>query len=282
MKRVVLTGMPNLGRGYLGALASVARPAPTDSTRLPATELVAEPVHIDAERVARYNSVCGLPVRTVAITYPFVFTFPLQLALMTRPDSPLRLPGLVHLGIDIAAHRALRAGMPYSASCAVARQAVTDRGLEFALAVTISDEAGVAWRAESRILARRPRADGAPRPARARPPAVTDAVLDEVVASGNVGRRYAQASGDWNPIHLGRLGARTLGFDRPIAHGMWTLARMVAAAGGPTPPCALSAEFIAPLRLPGRLLVRGDTRRLGAFDAANGRLVAVVDLKDIP
>ena len=282
MNRVVLNGMPNLGRGYLGALASVARPPPSDDTRLPKTELVAEPVHIDAERSARYNAVCGLPDDAVAITYPFVFTFPLQLALMTRPDSPLRLPGLVHLGIAIAAHRALRAGAPYRASCVVARQAVTERGLEFALAVTLADAEGVAWRAESRILARRPRAGGGQRPPRARAPVVAVAVLDEIVAPGNIGRRYAQASGDWNPIHLGRLGARALGFDRPIAHGMWTLARMVAAGGGPMPPCALAAEFVAPLRLPGRLLVRGDTQRRGAFDAVTGRLVAVVELKDIP
>ena len=282
MSRIMLPGMPNLGRGYLGALASFARNAPTDDTRLPATELVAEAVHIDPERTARYNALFGLPVDEVAFAYPFVFTFPLQLALMTRPDSPLRLPGLVHLGIDIVAPRALRAGAPYRAACTVARQAVTARGLEFALAVTLADEAGIAWQAESRILARRSRTNGTPRPARPRAPVIDHTVLDEVVAPGNIGRRYAQVSGDWNPIHLGRLGARALGFERPIAHGMWTLARMAAAGDGARPPCALTAEFIAPLRLPGRLLVRGDARRRGAFDAASGRLVATVELKDSP
>ena len=36
-------------------------------------------------------------------------------------------------------------------------------------------------------------------------------------------------SGDHNPIHLYPLTAKALGFRRQIAHGMWSLARCVAA-----------------------------------------------------
>jgi acyl dehydratase len=44
----------------------------------------------------------------------------------------------------------------------------------------------------------------------------------------DVGRRYAQVSGDYNPIHLHPLSARLFGFKRPIAHGWWLLARSLA------------------------------------------------------
>lgn len=66
----------------------------------------------------------------------------------------------------------------------------------------------------------------------------------------DIGRRYAVVSGDRNPIHLHPLAARLFGFPRPIAHGMWTVARCLAAHG--TPEAVLvRAEFRAPVPLPG-------------------------------
>ena len=53
---------------------------------------------------------------------------------------------------------------------------------------------------------------------------------------GDLGRRYAAASGDRNPIHLHRLSARALGFPRAIAHGMWSMARCLAQLEGRTCP----------------------------------------------
>lgn len=282
--RTVLSGMPNLGRGYLGALATFTRAAPGPGTRMPATELVTEPVHLDRDRLARYNACCGFVGATVPITYPLVFTFPLQLALLTRSDSPLRLPGLVHLGVDLVYTRALDADAAYRTSCSVVRQAMTERGLEFTLGLALVDGVGeTVWAGESRILARAPAPPSMPRRApRPRAPEVIGPVLQDIQAAANVGRRYAQVSGDWNPIHLGRLGARALGFDRPIAHGMWTLARMVAATGRDGAGESLSADFIAPLRLPGRLSLRGTSDRVGAFDVATGRMIAMAELKEIP
>lgn len=37
-------------------------------------------------------------------------------------------------------------------------------------------------------------------------------------------RQYAAVSGDYNPHHLYWFTALPMGFSRPIAHGMWTLA----------------------------------------------------------
>lgn len=276
--------MPNLGRGYLGALATFARPAPGPETRIPATELVTEPVHLDRDRLARYNACCGFIDSVVPITYPFVFTFPLQLALMTRSDSPLRLPGLVHLGVDLVYPRALDIHAAYRASCAVTQQANTERGLEFTLTVALEGEDGAtAWSCDSRILARSATPAGrSNRGQRPRPPAVADPIIAEITAAANIGRRYAQVSGDWNPIHLGRLGARALGFERPIAHGMWTLARMVVATDKNPAHGTVTAEFVSPLRLPAHLTLRGAGGRVGAFDAATERLVAHMEMKEIP
>jgi acyl dehydratase len=67
----------------------------------------------------------------------------------------------------------------------------------------------------------------------------------------DIGRRYAAVSGDRNPIHLFGLSARVLGQPRAIAHGMWTMARCLAALQG-TLPAAYTVEvaFKLPLLLP--------------------------------
>jgi acyl dehydratase len=78
------------------------------------------------------------------------------------------------------------------------------------------------------------------------------------------GRRYARASGDYNPIHLWGWTARPFGFRRPVLHGYCTEALVAHALverlfrGDPTALRRLRIGFRAPLLLPGRvrLLVR--------------------------
>ncbi|MEV4346410.1 MaoC/PaaZ C-terminal domain-containing protein [Actinoplanes sp. NPDC049596] len=70
----------------------------------------------------------------------------------------------------------------------------------------------------------------------------------------SVGGAYAAASGDRNPIHTSRVGARLFGFPRPIAHGMWTLARCLAFFEGRLPPAYIvDVAFRQPILLPGKV-----------------------------
>ena len=59
-------------------------------------------------------------------------------------------------------------------------------------------------------------------------------------------------SGDRNPIHLYPLTAKALGFPRHIAHGMWSLARCVAALENRLPDAVtVEVGFKKPIFLPG-------------------------------
>ncbi|GIF14460.1 hypothetical protein Ate01nite_44920 [Actinoplanes teichomyceticus] len=65
------------------------------------------------------------------------------------------------------------------------------------------------------------------------------------------GADYAAVSGDRNPIHTSHLGARLFGFPRPIAHGMWTKARCLAALEGRLPEAyTVDVTFKQPILLP--------------------------------
>jgi len=75
--------------------------------------------------------------------------------------------------------------------------------------------------------------------------------------TGDVGRRYGGLSGDLNPIHLSAVTARPFGFQRPIAHAMFLVAKAEAAlrsAGlDPEYPYVLETEFKRPTLLPATL-----------------------------
>jgi acyl dehydratase len=47
----------------------------------------------------------------------------------------------------------------------------------------------------------------------------------------DVGRRYAAASGDHNPIHVDPDAARAAGLPAPILHGLYTMAQVARCAG---------------------------------------------------
>jgi acyl dehydratase len=122
------------------------------------------------------------------------------------------------------------------------------RGTEAAVVTEVRGAGDLVWESRSTYLARhatRRPAGPADEEARKPLPAVAEWRL-----AGDVGRRYGAASGDRNPIHLHPLTARLFGFPRAIAHGMWTVARCLAAHGTPG-SCSVRARFRAPVLLPG-------------------------------
>ena len=85
-------------------------------------------------------------------------------------------------------------------------------------------------------------------------------------------RRYAEASGDYNPIHVDEEFARTTPFGGTIAHGMLVLAylsEMMAAAFGRDWLAGgrLKVRFRAPARPGDTLTARAEPRRARQLDS---------------
>ena len=123
------------------------------------------------------------------------------------------------------------------------------------------------WESTSTYLP--PRARATPRRRRLRRRRPTDVVPGTASTwrlAGDLGRRYAAVSGDHNPIHLYPLTAKALGFPRQIAHGMWSLARCVAALENRLPDAVtVDVAFKKPIFLPGSVAfgVAAARRRAG-------------------
>jgi acyl dehydratase len=260
---------PLLARGAL--LSPLKRPRP--DADFPRTRLVLPGLRVDLARLAAYERVCGFATGADAlpVTYPHVLGFPLAMRLMSARGFPLPLLGLVHTSLDITRRAALPATGAYELAVHVEGLAPHRRGTEASVVTELRAGADVVWESRSTYLARhrttaRPAAgetaseDREPLPTRA-----------EWRLAGDVGRRYAAASGDRNPIHLHPLTARLFGFPRAIAHGMWTVARCLAEHGTPD-AAVVRAEFRAPVLLPGTVAYGAGDGRFELRAARDGRL----------
>jgi acyl dehydratase len=253
---------PLLARGAL--LSPFKRPRP--DAGFPRIRLVLPGLRVDLARLAAYERVCGFATGCDALppTYPHVLGFPLAMRLMSARDFPLPLLGLVHTSIEITQRRALTATGSYELTVYVEELLPHRRGTEAAVVTEVRAGDEVVWESRSTYLARH-RTDGRTAASSASTPASSAGTREPLPAvaewrlAGDVGRRYGAASGDRNPIHLSALTARLFGFRRAIAHGMWTVARCLAAHGTPS-AVLVRADFRAPVLLPGAV----------TYAAANG------------
>jgi acyl dehydratase len=212
---------------------------------------------VTRERVRAYAAVCGFPVKdTVPLTFPHVLAFPLHMAVMTSPQFPFPAIGTVHLANAVAAHRPIAIGetLQLEVRASVLRPHPKGTAVDFVATADVDGE--TVWESTSTYL-RRGKPDAVVSTSSTDDTRSTDGmpVVPGRVTwrlAGDVGRRYAAVSGDHNPIHLYPLTAKALGFPRQIAHGMWSLARCVAALENRLPDAVtVEAEFKKPILLPG-------------------------------
>ncbi|MCB9570347.1 MAG: hypothetical protein H6710_24575 [Myxococcales bacterium] len=230
----------------------------------------------DRQRLRAFNDlVCASPSDFVPLTWPYAVATPLHLYLVSAPEFPLPALGLVHLREVIVQTRPIPADAELSFRARVEGHRPHRRGVEFDLVteVSLGASAPIVWQSTTTALWR---SEGgrrrAPELAPANPPSGERWRIPE-----ETGRRYACVSRNFDPIHLHTLTSRWFGFRRPIVHGMWTVARAVAALGAfaTAPPLRLDVRFRSPLFLPGEAVfsARGDDERrvFAVYPAWGGR-----------
>jgi acyl dehydratase len=266
---------PRAAAVYRSALRSALRRHPSGDT-LPDVELERAGAGVDRAHLAVYNRVCGFRLSDVLpSTYPHVLAFPLAVALMTRADFPLPLVGLVHIANRIEQRRPLHAGVTLDLRVRPEHLRPHDKG-QFDVVAEARVGAELVWLGRSTYLHRdQPAQRSQPTVHSGQPPVAT--AVWRVPA--RIGKDYARVSGDRNPIHTSRLGARIFGFPRPIAHGMWSKARSLAALEGRLPDAyTVEVAFKTPILLPATVAFSaardggGDGGwRLALHDAKSGR-----------
>ncbi|GAB3480596.1 MaoC family dehydratase [Amycolatopsis cihanbeyliensis] len=219
---------------------------------LPALEYVRSGVSVDPAHLAAYNQVCGFRLDDrLPATYPHILAFPLQIALMTEPAFPFPLLGMVHVANRITQRRPVGLGEQGTIRVRAENLRPHAQGTQFdVLSEWVpGGEDSPVWTDVSTYLRREGSSgDGGKKDQLAAP---TSTAIWHV--PGDIGRRYAEVSGDRNPIHLHPLTARLFGFPSAIAHGMWTKARSLASFEGRLPEAyTVDVRFKAPVLLPAK------------------------------
>ena len=222
---------------------------------IPDLTLELEEVEVDPDRLAAYCKVCGFTVReTLPPTYPHILAFPLHMGLLTDSSFPFPAIGMVHISNRIRQVRPIDVAERLSLSVTASELRPHPKGKTFSLITEARSGGETVWTAES-VNLRRGGGGGAERGTTG-PDVDVAALASEAEWSleGDLGRRYADVSGDRNPIHMYGLTAKAFGFPRQIAHGMWSKARSLAQLEGRLPD-AFEAEvaFKKPILLPARV-----------------------------
>lgn len=213
--------------------AATSRKKKQGEVELLPLKIVAPGIHVNPGKLQKFREVCAFPAsESLPLTYPHIMAFALHMQLMLEPEFPFSPIGAVHIRNRIRQQRPL--GVKETLDFEVSLQSAerVAKGYEFSIVTEVSVAGEPVWDDLSVMLVRKggtgERKDKSSGSGDDRKPtaAYTDSVQWQLAA--NMGRQYAAASGDYNPIHLYPLTARLMGFKRQIMHGMWSKSRCVA------------------------------------------------------
>ena len=243
---------------YLQAAMKKARPfSAADVEGLQRAPVLWENLLPNTRRYKKYCELAGWQQNdTMHPLYWQVRSLPLQLKLISSPQSPFAMLGLVHISNRVTDYTQCRPDIPCELIVRFGQVFQHRRGYAFEVVVTATQRGKPVYAAVGTYLARTGHsATGLPA-WEERDMTLPDdtSELTPIQASGGLIRRYARVSGDYNPIHLSQVTAKLFGFKRAIAHGMWTAARVISdlQASHQLNGQEIDIQFKRPLFLPGK------------------------------
>ncbi len=245
---------PGLGSLYARTVKATLRKAEYEPD-LDGLTLELPRTSVDQDHLTAYREVTGFAAGpALPVTYPHVLAFPLHLDLMSDPSFPYKPMGIVHLSNTITQLKPIPMHAELSINVHSGPERPHPKGTVFDILSSVSVDDEVVWTDSTSLLSRSTGTPSAHADLLPDPSLEANALWD---LRANLGRRYAAASGDRNPIHLWKLSAQAFGFPRQIAHGMWAKAAALASiqrAQALPDAFTVRVDFRKPLLLPSRVL----------------------------
>ena len=268
---IKLTKMPKPYSQY--SRAFWANRKKTKSFTLPDIKIEIDRVEIDMKKHEMFNMVCGFDIDSdkVSPVFPHVLEFPLHIEMFIHKDFPLPAMGIVQVGNKIRQYRAIKCHELLDIKCEFSGCRETRKGYEIDIKSVITINGELVWESISTNLAKMK--TNCQKVVGQKPvmPALNESEV--WMLTSDLGRRYAMASGDLNPIHLYRNTAKLFGFERHIIHGMWTKSKAVARLlrGVPKDDVEIDVEFKLPIYLPNQVKFSFNTLKYGEESYFNVR-----------
>ena len=229
---------------------------------------------VNHKHLKQYLSVCGFDDSGyLPACYPHLMLFNQHINILSQPDFPLPLIGLIHLSNKFRQYRKLGTDEKFNFKSYAVNLSKVENGHRFEIISKVTVGSELVW--DSRSLFQVP--NGKKSNSKPKPITIKQAVLaaDEEGLSWHVSpshaRRYARISKDFNPIHLSKFSARLCGFSNVIAHGMYLLGKALAETSYfHSDTMEVNVRFIKPLYLPAKPIF------VMAYDGSNmnGQLIS--------
>jgi len=236
---------------------SLVRPATLDdNTPLSKVRVMFDNVKPDAKKIQQYKRICGFsninPDTTIPISYFQTLFIGLLGKFITTAHFPIKPMGLIQIGQSFRQKRPVTTDEILDLSCQLYEVTKTQKGIitQFLLEVVSNNQ--IVWQGISTFFTR----------SKSKLPKKKDhkrkeekflEIKETFFVPRNTGLQYASVSGDYNPHHLYGFTAKMIGFKDPIAHGMWSLARVMASMEkqfGAHYPLEADAAFKLPIFMP--------------------------------
>lgn len=224
---------------------------------LPQVEYVVDFLQIDQAHLKKYKEICywNGDDYIVPAMYLAVLAQSLQMHMMTNEPFPFALLGLVHIRNQIKQYRVIYATEVLELSCRFGELSEHEKGVQFDFLITAKVAGEIVFEGLTTYLSRQKRPNREKDTSAKSEEKLEYQLKTSFHAEEDLGRRYALISGDFNFIHLHAIPAKLFGFNRAIAHGMWTKARTLATLGSLPDAYIADVQFKLPMFLPSTVSV---------------------------
>lgn len=202
--------------------------------------------------VADFCALAGVwPGDALSLLFPHAIGFRLALAILCHPRFPVPIWRVLFVRAHLLQHRPIPRGAVLDFDARIAGHRVLEKGLEVDVRTTVGFDVGdVSWESLDTFYARG--SFGAPA-AEASPLAEAPSVASDNETRWRMpergGRRFAELTGDYNPLHLWTRYARRAGFPAAFLHAQRALGYCITHPHAPTPdePQRLDAWIKGPV-----------------------------------
>ena len=185
---------------------------------------------VDPRQLAEFLSLTGLRANQhVPMLFPHVFSFPLQMAVLTHPRFPVPIWKVLQVRNRLLQHRPIADDAILDLETVISGQRLLERGVEFDLSTRVSEKQELVWESTNTFYARgRLGGIGAsPRPS-VGVSSFPGTLAARWRATDAAGWRFAALTGDYNGIHYWSWYARLMGFRRAFLHPQLVLGQCMA------------------------------------------------------
>jgi acyl dehydratase len=289
LNTIKLTHIPNIKVLLLKALLkkSSFHLSNLSTMKLPLEKFYYNNVVFDEEGCKRYHQVVDWDDNSEFVhpCYLHSLAFPLHLKLLLLPEFVFPLMGLVHVKNKIKQVRPIKKSEKLQLCSSFEQLKVHPKGWLFSIRAEFFSGNEAVWESVSTNLFRTQHSHVVVAEDKPLKKNFANPVNTTWHLNSNLGRRYANVSGDFNPIHLSKWSAKMLGFKQHIIHGMWTKSYCISELQKVSPllfeqAFEINTLFKRPLYLPGQVIMATQRFELKSADNEQQFTVQSVGVND--